>query len=192
MHGTDGGRAARPGAVLVQSEAAEPACGRFPAADHYEPANGGDGHLVVLPVRDAYAAAAAHPHAGERSASYTCELVADSGPAAAHAFLSVVAFEVPARDERQFDDWYETEHAPRLLAAPDWLRIRRYRVVRSEGGLWTHFALHELASLAVMDSPERAHARTGPKRDALAALPWFAGSGRWLYRLARAGADETA
>jgi hypothetical protein len=192
MPGADPGtRGPRPGAILVQSEAA-PARERFPAADLYDAADGGDGRLAVYPVTDAYAAAAVHPHAGEASSSHTCELIADSGPAGPHAFLSIVAFRVPAHDERQFDDWYESEHGPRLLLARDWLRIRRYRVLRGEGGLWTHFALHELASLEVMDSPERAHARTGPRRDALAELPWFGQSGRWLYRLARAANRETA
>jgi hypothetical protein len=32
-----------------------------------------------------------------------------------------------------------------------------------------------------MDSPERARARKGPRRDALARNDWFARSGRWLY-----------
>jgi hypothetical protein len=32
-----------------------------------------------------------------------------------------------------------------------------------------------------MDSPERARARKGPLRDALAGNEWFTRSGRWLY-----------
>ena len=114
---------------------------------------------------------------------YTCRLAYDSGPAAAPTHLSVVAFAVPEEDAAALDDWYENEHVPALLQAADWLRVRRYRVVSGEGGPWTHLALHELASAEVMDSPERAAARQGPKRDALAGRPWFANSGRWLYRL---------
>ena len=114
---------------------------------------------------------------------YTCRLAYDSGPAAAPTHLSVVAFAVPVEDAAALDDWYENEHVPALLQAADWLRVRRYRVVSGEGGPWTHLALHELASAEVMDSPERAAARQGPKRDALAGRTWFADSGRWLYRL---------
>ena len=113
---------------------------------------------------------------------YTCGLTYDSGGSDSHSHLSVVAFAVPEHDEAQFDDWYESEHIPALLAADDWLRVRRYRVRSGEGGPWTHLALHELASAEVMDSPERAAAREGPKRDALSGRPWFTQSGRWLYQ----------
>jgi hypothetical protein len=54
-------------------------------------------------------------------------------------------------------------------------------VLDGAGGPWTHLALHELASAEVMDSPERARARRGPRRDALAGHDWFGRSGRWLY-----------
>jgi hypothetical protein len=114
---------------------------------------------------------------------YTTELVSDFGDTSAVGdFLSVVAFAVPEADTAELDAWYEEEHAPRLLEAADWLRVRRYRVISGDGGPWTHLALHELANQEVMDSPERARARTGPLRDSLAARDWFASSGRWLYR----------
>jgi hypothetical protein len=114
---------------------------------------------------------------------FTTSLVSDVGDRhALGRYLSVVAFSVPEEDVDAFEDWYAAEHEPRLLDADSWLRIRRYRVVDGEGGPWTHLALHELADLEVMDSPERAHARTGPRRDALATRPWFSRSGRWLYR----------
>lgn len=100
-------------------------------------------------------------------------------------YLSVVAFEVPDEDVADFEDWYLGEHVPLLLKAKDWLRVHRYRVLDSDGGPWTYFALHELANKEVMDSPERARARTGEKRDSLAERPWFSQSGRWLYRRVR-------
>lgn len=112
---------------------------------------------------------------------FTCELASDTGYAGEHTYLAAVAFPVPDVDADQFDDWYETEHSPMLLEAEGWLRVRRYRVLNGTGGPWTHFALHELASRDVMNSPERAAARQGPKRDALVDRPWFAQSGRWLY-----------
>jgi hypothetical protein len=115
---------------------------------------------------------------------FTADKISDAGASGAIGqYLSVVAFAVPEEDEAQFEAWYSREHVPLLLEADDWLRVHRYRVVSGEGGPWTHLALHELASLEVMDSPERARARSGRARDALAALPWFGKSGRWLYEL---------
>lgn len=113
---------------------------------------------------------------------FTCQLSTDTGPARAPAFVSVVAFAVPADRTRDFDEWYENEHTPRLMLADDWLRVRRYRVLSGEGGDWTHLALHDLGSLDVLWSKERAHARTGALRDALDGHEWFDRSGRWLYR----------
>lgn len=115
-------------------------------------------------------------------ARYTCALVSDRGSVGDHAFLAVVAFAVPGRDEELFDEWYETEHTPLLLKAADWRRVRRYRVLDGVGGRWTHIAVHELASREVMDSPERAAARTGPLRAALLGRPWYEQAGRWVYR----------
>jgi hypothetical protein len=116
---------------------------------------------------------------------FICELVHDSGPADEHQCLSAVAFNVPAAEAKAFDDWYDSEHVPMLLQAPDWLRVRRYRVQSGEGGPWTDIAVHELRSAAVMQSEERAAARRAPKRTAIAARPWFAQSGRWLYEVLR-------
>lgn len=113
---------------------------------------------------------------------FTAENIHDEGDVERHGdYLFVVAFAVPEEARERFDDWYDTEHAPLLLEAPDWLRVHRYRVLNGDGGAWTHLALHELSSLDVMRSPERARARNGPKRDALAGESWFAESGRWLY-----------
>lgn len=126
---------------------------------------------------------------------YLCELIGDTGDTGAPgAFLSVVAFPVPAGDEDEFNTWYADEHVPMLMEADDWIRVRRFRVVDGVGGPWTHIALHEIASLEVMDSPERARARTGPARETLTGRPWFGDSGRWLYRRvhrAEAGTPKT-
>lgn len=113
---------------------------------------------------------------------YLAEEISDTGGAPDGAFLSVNAFAVPSAWNEAFDDWYESEHTPRLMEEPDWLRVRRYRVIEGSGGPWTHLALHELARREAMDSPARMNARTGPKRDGLAQEPWFHTSGRWLYR----------
>ncbi|HYH42584.1 MAG TPA: hypothetical protein VD867_11435 [Burkholderiales bacterium] len=113
---------------------------------------------------------------------YTCTQTYDSrsvtdGP----EYLSAVAFAVPEAERARFDDWYVKEHIPLLMRCSDWLRVRCYKVISGDGGPWTDFALHDLASLDAMDSPERRAARTGPKRDALKNEPWFESSGRWLF-----------
>lgn len=114
---------------------------------------------------------------------YLCEKIGDTGALETPgAFLSAVAFTVPEAEEDDFNAWYAGEHVPMLMEAEDWLRVRRFKVTDGQGGPWTHIALHDLASLEVMDSPERARARSGPVRATLADRPWFGHSGRWLYR----------
>ncbi|MEN2740602.1 hypothetical protein ABCS02_22645 [Microbacterium sp. X-17] len=114
---------------------------------------------------------------------YIADQISDTGevdPQAAGA-LFVVAFEVPDEDADEFEGWYQEEHVPLLMKVPGWLRVRRYRTrPGSAGRPWTHFALHEIASPAVMDAPEREAARNTPRRDALASRDWF-DSGRWVY-----------
>jgi len=114
---------------------------------------------------------------------YTGVLEAEFGAigALAPSHLSVVAFDVPPQDRSELHDFYRLEHAPLLLDAPDWLRIRRFRVLDGAGGNWTDLLLHDLGSAEVMHSPQRERARSAPRRNALAARPWFAASGRWLY-----------
>jgi hypothetical protein len=113
---------------------------------------------------------------------YICTELGSVGSAKDAPYLSVVAFSVPEEAEDEFNSWYAEEHVPLLMEASDWLRVRRYKVIDGIGGPWTHLALHDLAALEVMDSPERAEARSGPKRAILAEQPWFQQSGRWLYR----------
>jgi hypothetical protein len=115
---------------------------------------------------------------------YTCTEAFDSGAASQRAnYLSAVAFAVPRDDEARLDDWYENEHITALMRAPDWLRVRRYKVFSADGPPWTDIALHELSSVDLMEGPERAAATSGPKRKALAGEAWFGGSGRWLYEV---------
>lgn len=122
---------------------------------------------------------------------YTCDEVSDTGVSAEPSrYLSVVAFDVPESSWPDFEGWYAEEHVPMLMRADGWLRVRRYTVrPGSEGPVWTHFALHELRDLAVLDSPERAAARDTPRRAALATKEWFGRSGRWLYRPIHATGD---
>ncbi len=121
----------------------------------------------------------------EKFTRYICEQTYDTGEAPDEeiGLLSVVAFEVPEEAEERFDAWYEGEHIPMLMEADGWVRARRFKPIGSfDGPRFTHFALHELRDRSAMDSPERAAARDTEQRRALAAEPWFGGSGRWLYR----------
>src|SRR5436189_254599 len=67
---------------------------------------------------------------GAGLASYLCREIGDTGPAPRrHGALSVVAFKVPPECVAELERWYDEEHAGILTQDPDWLRIRRLRVV---------------------------------------------------------------
>jgi hypothetical protein len=116
-------------------------------------------------------------------ARYLCVESQDSGSyAGVHRVLMIVAFQVPATRVAEVERWYREEHGPMLLRAPGWLRMRRYRLQAGMGGkLWTHLALHELRDAAVLDSAERALARSTPWRAQLEREGWFAQAGRFVY-----------
>ncbi|HYZ03399.1 MAG TPA: hypothetical protein VFA92_18020 [Candidatus Binatia bacterium] len=123
------------------------------------------------------------------SARYTATELADSGPVPPVPVLLVVAFDVPPEEHAALDEWYETEHTELLMQVPGWLRVRRYLVQSARGGTWTHLALHDLASLDVLDRPERSIAHDAPGRKELSQRPWF-NPGRWIYEvISRAPAD---
>lgn len=186
----------------------------FRAAHRYKAVEGAPGYLATYELDShealdtpGYRSLKASPGAEtdhmlsvvEGFTRFTCvELSSTSTEEVSAPYLSVVAFAVPDEAEAAFNDWYVNEHVPLLMEAQDWLRVRRYKVVDGDGGPWTHLALHDLASLEVLDSPERKLARSGPLRAALADQPWFGNSGRWVYRAIQtqtaaayaAGADE--
>jgi len=117
-------------------------------------------------------------------ARYVCVQSQDSGECAeAHRVLMIVAFRVPVARQQEVERWYHEEHGPMLLRAPGWLRMRRYRLYRGAGGpLWTHLALHELRDAAVLDSAERALARSTAWRARLEQESWFGEAGRFVYQ----------
>jgi hypothetical protein len=130
---------------------------------------------------DAVALAVA-PSAGV--ARYACVETQDSGPCdEEHGVLMIVAFNVPCARTDEVERWYRQEHAPMLLRAPGWLRMRRYEPIQAAGGQsWTHLALHELRDAAVLESAERALARSTPWRAQLEQESWFAQAGRFIYQ----------
>lgn len=137
-------------------------------------------YLEELWSVDAVALAVA-PGAGV--ARYVCAETQDSGTCdEEHRVLMIVAFNVPTARTDEVERWYRQEHAPMLLRAPGWLRMRRYEPIQSAGGpQWTHLALHELRDAAVLDSVERALARSTPWRAQLEQESWFARAGRFIY-----------
>lgn len=90
------------------------------------------------------------------------------------SLLLCVFFTVPLEARGAFEAWYDEEHIPMLLDCPDWLMARRFNVVEWDPEFYTHMMLHYLADERALDSDERKRARETPRREALAAEPWFA------------------
>jgi hypothetical protein len=173
----------------------------FLAATRYRAVSGSPAYLAVYEIADLEVLESAEyrdvkERPSERTRNmlesiqgftrYICEQTDNDGEESAGqdaGWLSVVAHSVPADELDQYDAWYRDEHTGKLLLGADWLRVRRYRVLSGDGPDWTNLSLHDLRNAAAMDSPERAEARTGPLRDALAEREWFGRSGRWLYEL---------
>jgi hypothetical protein len=116
---------------------------------------------------------------------YDLELASDTGRSGKCAgVIMLVAFDVPADRTAEVERWYDEEHIELLMRAPGWLRARRYRVLSHSGGpRWTSMAFHELRDIAVMDSPERAFARSTAWRAELEKEPWFPAAGRGVFQL---------
>ena len=95
-----------------------------------------------------------------------------------------VFFGVPRDGEDDFDHWYDDEHMTMLLGCKAWLGCRRFRLRDSHPQGWTHMALHDLADVSALASPEREAARGTVWRNKLSANEWFKGDYRVLYRLA--------
>ncbi len=95
-----------------------------------------------------------------------------------------VFFAVPPEGEDDFDHWYDDEHMPILLGCKDWLGCRRFRILGRHPKGFTHMALHDIADVSAIASPERDAARATAWRARLSANAWFDGDYRVLHRLA--------
>ncbi len=87
--------------------------------------------------------------------------------------LHAVFFSVPDERAEEFNAWCTEEHVPMLLECKDWLMARRFEIFESDPQPWTHLALHYLADMAALDSPERDAARNTEWRRKLAEESWF-------------------
>lgn len=106
-------------------------------------------------------------------------------------FIFCAMFDVPEADRPAFDAWMAQDHMPVLLRNKDWLGVRRFEMSVSEPVPFTRLAIHYLASLDALTSPERESARQTPWRQRMAeSYPWMA-QGRY-GRFARHGRRFTA
>jgi hypothetical protein len=64
--------------------------------------------------------------------------------------IFLVYVDIDAQHEQEFNDWYNTEHLPELLAVPGILAAARYQAVK--GGP-KYLAFYELDSVAVLHTP---------------------------------------
>ncbi len=65
------------------------------------------------------------------------------------AGLLLVAMNIAAEHEADFNDWYDEEHVPALAAVPGTLCARRYR---GSGATQRYAAVYHLAGPEVVDS----------------------------------------
>ena len=112
---------------------------------------------------------------------YTGDEISDTGAADPGRYLYLVTFDVPEDFQAEFDAWYERDHLPYLMSNKAWLRCRRYSIVDSDPAGVTRAAVHELADLSALDSPERERARTTPWRSRLSRNDWFSSARYAVY-----------
>jgi hypothetical protein len=87
-----------------------------------------------------------------------CDPRSGAGPV-----LMAVSMSVPAAMEPEVPAYYEQEHFPLLLAAPGWRRARRYLLTSGTGP--KYLSLHEVESLAALETPEYKAATSTPWRN---------------------------
>ncbi|HEY4316726.1 MAG TPA: hypothetical protein VGN04_03905 [Herbaspirillum sp.] len=111
---------------------------------------------------------------------YTCEEIAcftkDGTMGVDSPILYAVWFNVPQDRLAAFDEWYNEDHAPLLMACKDWQMVRRFNIISGEPGPFNRLALHYLSDMSAMDSPERKKARETPWRAKISAESWFSGT----------------
>jgi hypothetical protein len=158
---------------------------RFTQGEHpLVKAGPGECHaLTSLEGPPAFARLAENCGALTEALDYELELLTDTGEALEpYGALMLVAFDVPEPRAAEVAAWYDEEHIRLLMRANGWLRARRFGVTGYQGKRWTSLAFHELRDPAVLDSAERAFARSTAWRAALEQEAWFQQAGRWLFQ----------
>lgn len=89
-------------------------------------------------------------------------------------YVFCALFDVPEEDKPAFDAWMTEDHMPLLLQNPGWLGVRRFDLTVGEPVPFTRLAIHYLASLEPLSSPEREAARNSDWRQRMVdTYPWF-------------------
>lgn len=170
------------------------ACPGFASAQRYKH-RGDDGYLAVYELaddgvlkRDDYAKVKNNPSDETRwmldnVTGFTRYLAAETnvaltdglsaGEALDAPVIHAVWFNVPADEQQEFDDWYDTEHIPILMKCQDWLMVRRFAVRDGVPETFTNLSIHYLKRVEALASPERQEARGTEWRARLAEREWF-------------------
>ena len=72
-------------------------------------------------------------------------------------WLYIVHTDIPENVAREYNEWYDSEHLPRLVTVPGVLRARRYDRVSGPGP--RYFTAYELTAPEVWESPAAHQAR---------------------------------
>ena len=111
------------------------------------------------------------------STAYWCEGISqddDAGVAPlSTSLIHTVRFNVPHEWLAEFDAWYEQEHVPILMAAPEWRAICRFSVLEGGPPFFNRMAIHYLSDASAFQSPVRAQARATEWRARLSKHAWF-------------------
>ena len=89
------------------------------------------------------------------------------------AVIFCALFTVPMEARDEFEEWFDTEHAPMLQQNAGWLFSRRFDIVDQNPEPHTHLIIHYLSGPEALEAPERAAASDTEWRNKLATEPWF-------------------
>ncbi|MGE0683061.1 MAG: hypothetical protein AB7P69_19430 [Candidatus Binatia bacterium] len=93
--------------------------------------------------------------------------------------LLAVWTDVAPEAEREFNEWYNTEHIPQLLGVPGFLSGRRYQAVEGEP---KYLALYELAIPEVLKTDAFRQVRESPTEWSKKIIPLFRNTAIGEYR----------
>lgn len=93
--------------------------------------------------------------------------------------LLAVWTDIAPEAEREFNEWYNTEHIPQLLGVPGFLSGRRYQAVEGEP---KYLALYELTGPEVLKSDAFRQVRESPTEWSKKMIPLFRNTAIGAYR----------
>ncbi len=93
--------------------------------------------------------------------------------------LLAVWTDIAPEAEREFNEWYDSEHIPQLLGVPGFLSGRRYQAVEGEP---KYLALYDLSDAEVLKSDAFRQVRETPTEWTKKMLPLFRNTAIGTYR----------